>query len=148
MYLGFNHTAYNLRNESQLDLSPHIRTHVKRGALVDLLGKALLYLEVETHWRANAVTASCTAPFTLLEEHVCPADAKTRPLPLAERLMEALALDRADGAKTNGSTGDKRKAAEMAAAEDRNEKRVRTSSPMDNREDGPSTGACCSNSAS
>lgn len=45
--------------------------HIPRGELVDLLSKALLYLEVEAHWRGDSMTANCKSGFSLLEQHVC-----------------------------------------------------------------------------
>lgn len=49
---GFEHAAFNLRAEARLDASPHAKTHVERGMLVEMLAKALLYKEVEAHWCA------------------------------------------------------------------------------------------------
>jgi hypothetical protein len=141
---GFTHSAFSLRTEARLEQTPHYRTFVQRGALVDLLGKALLYSEVEAHWRADTVTSSCAHPFTLLTSHVCSADARTRPLPVAEKLQEALENEpapstgqQAQQTSTKGSAvaDGKRKAADTTA-ENRTEKRVRTSSPMNGVEEG------------
>jgi hypothetical protein len=76
---GFTHSAFSLRAEGRLESSAHFGTFVPRGALVDLLSKALLYAEVEAHWRADA--PACAAPFTLLTPHVCTRDAGKRKAP-------------------------------------------------------------------
>ncbi|KAF8910030.1 WD40 repeat-like protein [Gymnopilus junonius] len=68
---GFNHSAFALRNEGRLQNSPFFSKHIPRGELVDLLSKALLYLEVESHWRADGLTTNCKSGFSLLEPHVC-----------------------------------------------------------------------------
>ncbi|KDR85615.1 hypothetical protein GALMADRAFT_234582 [Galerina marginata CBS 339.88] len=68
---GFNHSAFALRNEGRLQNSPFFTKHIPRGELVDLLSKALLYLEVESHWRADGLTTNCKSGFSLLEHHVC-----------------------------------------------------------------------------
>jgi transducin (beta)-like 1 len=36
-----------------------------------LLSKALLYLEVESHWRADGLTNNCKTGISLLEPHIC-----------------------------------------------------------------------------
>lgn len=48
---GFAHTAYALRHEGQLDLSPNLNVRIPRGELIRLLNKALLYSEAEAHYR-------------------------------------------------------------------------------------------------
>ncbi|KAJ3509698.1 hypothetical protein NLJ89_g5083 [Agrocybe chaxingu] len=79
---GFNHSAFALRNEGRLQNSPYFAKHIQRGELIELLGKALLYLEVESHWRGDELTTNCKSGFSLLEPHVCstePPSAKTIP---------------------------------------------------------------------
>lgn len=46
-HLGFEHTAYNLRNEAHLDHSPNINVSLPRGELIALLRKAMLFQESE-----------------------------------------------------------------------------------------------------
>ena len=70
-YIGFNHSAFALRNEGRLQNSAFFQKHIPRGELVDLLSKALLYLEVESHWRNDGLTTNCKNGFSLLEPHVC-----------------------------------------------------------------------------
>ena len=57
--------------EGHLESSPHISKHIPRGELVELLSKSLLYLEVESHWKGDALTSNCKTGFSLLEPHVC-----------------------------------------------------------------------------
>ncbi|KAF9011057.1 WD40-repeat-containing domain protein [Cyathus striatus] len=73
---GFNHSAFTLRNEGRLQNSPHFGKHIPRGELVELLSKALLYLEMESHWRGDSITTNCKTGFSLLEPHVCSVDAQ------------------------------------------------------------------------
>ncbi|KAF8711705.1 WD40 repeat-like protein, partial [Rhizoctonia solani] len=65
------HTAFCLRQEARLDISPNAKVHIPRGGLITLLQKALLYIEVETHWSNDGKPNSCTSPFSLLANHVC-----------------------------------------------------------------------------
>jgi len=73
--LGFTHSAFTLCNESALKNSPWFRQHIPRGELIELLSKALLYLEVESHWHGNELITSCKNKFSLLEHHVCSSSA-------------------------------------------------------------------------
>ena len=73
--IGFNHSAFALRNEGRLQSSPYFSKHIPRGELIELLSKALLYLEVESHWRNDELTTKCKTGFSLLEPHVCSLDA-------------------------------------------------------------------------
>ncbi|KAF7784218.1 hypothetical protein Agabi119p4_383 [Agaricus bisporus var. burnettii] len=68
---GFNHSAFALFSEGSLKNSPWFSKHIPRGELIDLLSKALLYIEVESHWRGDSMTTNCKNRFSLLERHVC-----------------------------------------------------------------------------
>ncbi|KAJ3721853.1 WD40 repeat-like protein [Lentinula raphanica] len=68
---GFEHSAYTLVKESQLERSPVFRKHVPRGELVELLSKSLLYNEVECHFQGGESAIKCKAVFSLLEPHTC-----------------------------------------------------------------------------
>lgn len=103
---GFVHSAFVLRAEGHLDKSSHYGKHVPRGELVELLSKALLYSEVESHWRGNAMTKNCKAPFTLLEKHVCQLDSTVSPV----TILQPLPPVDVPASITNG-TAEKRKAA-------------------------------------
>ncbi|KAH9486362.1 F-box-like/WD repeat-containing protein TBL1Y [Psilocybe cubensis] len=72
---GFNHSAFALRNEGRLQNSPFSQKHIPRGQLVDLLSKALLYIEVEAHWRNDSLTTNCKSNFSLIDHHICSLDA-------------------------------------------------------------------------
>ena len=52
----------------------HYGKHIPRGELVELLSKALLYSEAEAHWKGDAMTNNCKAPFSILDKHVCSLD--------------------------------------------------------------------------
>ncbi|KAF8603965.1 WD40 repeat-like protein [Ceratobasidium sp. AG-I] len=68
---GFQHTAFCLNQEARLDVSPNSKIHIPRGGLVTLLQKALLYIEVEQHWRRDPRASACSSPFSLLTTHTC-----------------------------------------------------------------------------
>jgi transducin (beta)-like 1 len=57
--------------EGHLERSPHLSKHIPRGELIELLSKSLLYLEVESHWKGDALTSNCKSGFSLLDPHVC-----------------------------------------------------------------------------
>ncbi|KAI0066419.1 WD40 repeat-like protein [Artomyces pyxidatus] len=124
---GFTHSAFNLRNEGRLDLSSNFPKHIPRGELVELLIKALLYMEVEAHWRGNDLTANCTTGFSLLESHVCslnPAAVKPTanlpPVPVLDPKPHPLpAIERIDSAQ-------KRKASTPITEDARSEKRLKS----------------------
>jgi transducin (beta)-like 1 len=69
--LGFNHSAFTLRNEGRLRSSPYFSKHIPRGELIELLTKSLLYMEVESHWKGDELLTNCKTSFSLLEHHVC-----------------------------------------------------------------------------
>ena len=46
------------------------------------MSKALLYIEVETHWCAGSLTLNCRAPFSLLDKHTCEIDGVAKPAAL------------------------------------------------------------------
>lgn len=71
---GYEHTAFALRAEGHLERSPYFDYHIPRGELVELLSKALLYIEVETHCKGEGLISDCCAPFRLLKRHACAAD--------------------------------------------------------------------------
>jgi len=82
IFTGFQHTAFSLRIEGHLDASPYSAFSIRRGELVELLAKALLYSEVEAHWKADEISSNCKAPFSLLQDHVCSiVDRSDKPLP-------------------------------------------------------------------
>ncbi|KAL1951410.1 hypothetical protein VTO73DRAFT_559 [Trametes versicolor] len=78
---GFQHSAFVLRAESHIEHSQHFRKHVPRGELIELLSKALLFSEVEAHWRGDSMKLSCQNPFSILERHVCSEPSRNAPPP-------------------------------------------------------------------
>ncbi|KZT30916.1 WD40 repeat-like protein [Neolentinus lepideus HHB14362 ss-1] len=86
---GFTHTAYTIRMEAQLDSSLNFQKHIPRGELVDLLSKAILYMEVETHWDGTQLKLDCENHFSLLDPHKC----KTKPTrPIQQPAANAVSL--------------------------------------------------------
>lgn len=143
---GFQHSAFVLRAEGRLEHSPNYGKHIPRGELVELLSKALLYTEVEAHWKGNVMTANCKSGFTLLERHVCAPDPTLpatitydQPPPLSEAMLPSGPPQQPAPAlepPTNGTNGMtdvnvKRKASTPVADEAPAEKRPRTSSSPD-----------------
>ena len=122
--IGFAHSAFVLHAEGRLDKSTHFSKHVPRGELVELLSKALLYAEVEAHWRGNAMTTNCKTPFSLLERHVCsldpslPASVQFNPPPSSD--IHSLSAHGIYG------TAEKRKESTPASEDVPKEKRART----------------------
>ncbi|EUC63839.1 transducin (beta)-like protein [Rhizoctonia solani AG-3 Rhs1AP] len=75
---GFQHTAFCLRQEARLDVSPNAKVHIPRGGLIMLLQKALLYIEAEMHW-AQDKGNPCSSPFSLLSNHICSSSMSASP---------------------------------------------------------------------
>jgi transducin (beta)-like 1 len=115
--------------EGRLESSPHFTKHIPRGELVELLSKALLYIEVEAHWKGDSMTANCKTGFSLLEHHVCSLDPKAPPKPKPPPPRPIPAVPAKVVAEANGSTdaGAKRKASTPSTSTDdgRAEKRPR-----------------------
>ncbi|KAI0651972.1 WD40 repeat-like protein [Trametes meyenii] len=135
---GFSHSAFVLRAESHLELSPHFRKHVPRGELVELLSKALLFSEVEAHWKGDSMTLSCRNSFNILEPHVCSAAPTPPSRPAQRQPVPAAHIDpsQKEHPTTHGrATSDnsmKRKASGVpASAEAPKEKRAKTNSPVE-----------------
>jgi transducin (beta)-like 1 len=67
--------------EGRLESTPHFAKHIPRGELVELLTKALLYVEVESHWKGDKLDSNCKTTFSLLEPHICSRDTNTSSKP-------------------------------------------------------------------
>ncbi|KAG6380982.1 WD40-repeat-containing domain protein [Boletus reticuloceps] len=105
--------------EGRLDHSHHIKKHIPRGELIERLSKALLYAEVEAHWKGDSFTKNCKSPFSLLERHVCSFDSNPTMM---------LAPQKPGGsniAMLAGETGIKRKSISPSTEDARAEKRAR-----------------------
>ncbi|KAJ7597417.1 WD40 repeat-like protein [Mycena floridula] len=113
---GMSHTAFSIRKEGQLERSPNFGKHIPRGELVELLGKALLYMEVEAHFRGDQMSINCKKEFSLLEPHVCSTEpSKSR----NENAASSTNLIKANGANV------KRKSSPNPTGETPAEKRVK-----------------------
>lgn len=103
---------------------------MKRGKLIELLNKGLLYSEVEAHWQPDSVTTACKAPFNILRDHYCSSNAERLNVPIVE---QAEALKQGETKPLDvGSTTIKRKASEATTSGAPAEKKARTLDPMDN----------------
>ncbi|KAK7439835.1 hypothetical protein VKT23_017407 [Stygiomarasmius scandens] len=78
---GFEHSAFVLAKESGIECSPYFSAHIRRGELVELLAKSLLYIEAEYHYEVGAPANKCQSRFTLLGSHVC-SEVPPEPLPV------------------------------------------------------------------
>ncbi|KAJ7664938.1 WD40 repeat-like protein [Mycena rosella] len=107
----FKHTAFSLCMEGRLENSPNFSKHIPRGELVDLLSKALLYREVESHWKADHLASNCKAGFSLLDPHICslePPKLRSVPLPISysQRPHTTQSIYSTDGKRKASPAGD------------------------------------------
>lgn len=106
--------------------------HVARGELVYLLSKALLYSEVEAHWRGNAMTSNCTALFSLLDKHTCTLDPNLQPTVTMNPPIPAnIPLGNPSSVSTSNGSLDKRKSSQLDVEEGVRTKRARTEDSME-----------------
>lgn len=127
------HTAFSIQKEGQLEHSTHFQKHIPRGELVDLLSKALLYLEVESHFKGDTVATTCKREFSLLEPHVCSSEPSTAATTASVNLST---FKDADSHKPNGDHSAKRKSSPPPSSAAPAEKRVK----LDQGDLDPSTG--------
>ncbi|KAI0308326.1 WD40 repeat-like protein [Multifurca ochricompacta] len=128
---GFQHTAFSLLNEGGLQHSVHLEKNIPRGELIELLIKALLYTEVEAHWRGNNdMTGNCTTGFSLLETHVCSLNPNVKPTVKLSSSNPASApvimAPPSASASEHSEATQKRKASTPVAEEGHLDKRQRT----------------------
>ncbi|KAI0319053.1 WD40 repeat-like protein [Amylostereum chailletii] len=122
---GFEHTAFNLRVEGRLDRSDNFKKHIPHGELIDLLGKAMLYVEVEAHFGPNEqLTTDCTTPFSLLEDHRCSSGPMQTSSSASASLAKVPTIE--ISRPTQRGTDSKRKGSTPATEDMRSEKRQRT----------------------
>ena len=145
---GFQHTAFSLLNEGHLHHSVHLEKHIPRGELIELLIKALLYTEVEVHWRGNNdMTGNCTTGFSLLETHVCSLNPGLKPtINLSANSASVPALMVAEPASVSErSDSQKRKASTPVVEEGHSDKRQRTAEVdnVDVEEKNPDGASAC-----
>ncbi|KAL0951702.1 hypothetical protein HGRIS_008377 [Hohenbuehelia grisea] len=91
--------------------------------LVELLAKAMLYIEVESHYKPK-LAANCKTPFSLLEPHVCSLEPRTTPAPSSPTKMPP-PPPRVNGTAVKADTNGKRKSDTPTADDSRGEKRAR-----------------------
>jgi transducin (beta)-like 1 len=104
-----------------------LEKHIPRGELIELLIKALLYTEVEAHWRGNNdMTGNCTTGFSLLETHVCSLNPSIKPtvkLSANPTPVPIIAGPQPASASEPSDSTQKRKASTPVAEEEHSEKR-------------------------
>jgi transducin (beta)-like 1 len=107
-----------------------LEKHIPRGELIELLIKALLYTEVEAHWRGNNdMTGNCTTGFSLLESHVCSLNPSIKPtvkLSANPTPVPIIASSQPASASEPSDSAPKRKASTPVAEEGHSEKRQKT----------------------
>ncbi|KAJ2848454.1 hypothetical protein GGI22_005729 [Coemansia erecta] len=68
---GFLHSSYIFQFESQIHNNDRELPNVEPGSLIRVLQKGLQYMDVETHLNEDGTARLCTAPFSLVNKHVC-----------------------------------------------------------------------------
>ncbi|KAJ2546234.1 hypothetical protein EV175_005678 [Coemansia sp. RSA 1933] len=68
---GFLHSSYIFQFESQIHSNERELPNVEPGSLIRVLQKGLQYMDVETHLNEDGTARLCTAPFSLVNKHVC-----------------------------------------------------------------------------
>ncbi|KAI8819605.1 WD40-repeat-containing domain protein [Fimicolochytrium jonesii] len=68
---GFTHSTFAFQQESSLYRRNIRGSHIRPGALINLLQKGLQYAEIELHVNEDGTEKKCSAPFSLLEPHEC-----------------------------------------------------------------------------
>lgn len=105
--------------EGRLDHSHHIKKHIPRGELLERLSKALLYAEVEAHYKGDSFAKNCKSGFSLLERHVCSFDSNAATLLAPQQSGET------NIPMLPGETNVKRKSISPCIEDGRAEKRAR-----------------------
>ncbi|KAF9124951.1 hypothetical protein BGW39_007782 [Mortierella sp. 14UC] len=73
---GFVHTGFAFQNESHIHKSEFRNANVQPGALVSVLQKGLLYMDLELHVNEDGSERECTGPVVLIGPHRCDKQAK------------------------------------------------------------------------
>ncbi|KAF9581707.1 Transducin (beta)-like 1 X-linked receptor 1 [Lunasporangiospora selenospora] len=68
---GFVHTGFAFQNESHIHKSEYRNANVLPGALVNILQKGLLYIDLELHVNEDGTERECTGPVSLIGAHRC-----------------------------------------------------------------------------
>ncbi|KAJ3144962.1 hypothetical protein HDU89_007666 [Geranomyces variabilis] len=78
---GFTHSHYSFAQESRIAAKGFQGSHILPGALINLLHKGLLYLEVEHHTNLDGSERKCDVPFRVSEPHTCGLSEPAEPRP-------------------------------------------------------------------
>ncbi|KAG0352096.1 hypothetical protein BGZ54_002959, partial [Gamsiella multidivaricata] len=73
---GFVHTGFAFQNESHIHKSEYRNANVQPGALVSVIQKGLLYMDLELHVNEDGTERECTGPVALIGPHRCDKQAK------------------------------------------------------------------------
>eukprot|EP00917_Polyrhabdina_sp_WS-2016_P031941 GHVP01068188.1.p1 GENE.GHVP01068188.1~~GHVP01068188.1.p1 ORF type:complete len:493 (+),score=79.77 GHVP01068188.1:349-1827(+) len=66
--LGYLHSAYTFKNETELSLSKFSHSEVEKGQLISYIYKGLKFFELETHIIRQT---KCKDPFSIVQKHTC-----------------------------------------------------------------------------
>ncbi|KAF9102737.1 hypothetical protein BGX27_010870 [Mortierella sp. AM989] len=116
---GFVHTGFAFQNESHIHKSDYRNANVQPGALVSVLQKGLLYMDLELHVNEDGTERECTGPVALIGPHRC-----DRQLKKAKREVlnsRGNKRDRKENKRSQKQQQDREKTTKMEADEDVNE---------------------------
>ncbi|KAG0289261.1 hypothetical protein BGZ98_003916 [Dissophora globulifera] len=114
---GFVHTGFAFQNESHIHKSEYRNANVLPGALVSVLQKGLLYMDLELHVNEDGTERECTAPVALIGTHRCDKQPKKpKREELASNSTKGNKRDRKDSKRTLKQQQDREKRARMEAA--------------------------------
>ncbi|KAG0054883.1 hypothetical protein BGZ83_010221 [Gryganskiella cystojenkinii] len=113
---GFVHTGFAFQNESHIHKSEYKSANVQPGALVNVLQKGLLYMDLELHVNEDGSERECTGPVALIGPHSC--DKHPKKPKREEILNRGSKRDRKDSKRSQKQQQDRDKRARTEADED------------------------------
>ncbi|KAF9438692.1 hypothetical protein BGZ76_005835 [Entomortierella beljakovae] len=122
---GFVHTGFAFQNESHIHKSDFRNANVQPGALVSVLQKGLLYMDLELHVNEVRPTITdgsereCTGPVALIGPHRC--DKQLKKAKRDEINNKGNKRDRKEGKRSQKQQQDREKRAKVEPDEDANE---------------------------
>ncbi|KAG0371647.1 hypothetical protein BGX24_001390 [Mortierella sp. AD032] len=121
---GFVHTGFAFQNESHIHKSEFRSANVQPGALVSVLQKGLLYMDLELHVNEDGSERECTGPVVLIGPHRC--DKQTKKPKRDEIISRGSKRDRKEGKRSQRQqqpqqTQDREKRARIDPDEERDE---------------------------
>ncbi|KAG0076868.1 hypothetical protein BGZ90_008076 [Linnemannia elongata] len=121
---GFVHTGFAFQNESHIHKSEFRNANVQPGALVSVLQKGLLYMDLELHVNEDGSERECTGPVMLIGPHRC--DKQVKKPKREEIISRGSKRDRKEGKRSQRQqqeqqNQDREKRARIDQEEDRDE---------------------------